>query len=56
MKLRYVGLALGALVVLFVILSGADWHLPGRDATIILIALALGFYVLGAKLNALRKD
>jgi hypothetical protein len=56
MALKYAGLALVALVVLFLLFSGADWHPPGRDATIILIALALGFYVLSAKVDTLRKD
>lgn len=56
MRLRYAGLAVAVIVVLFLLFSGADWRLPGRDATIILIALAFGFYILGAKLNALGKD
>jgi hypothetical protein len=56
MALKYAAFGLVALIVLFLLFSGADWHLPGRDATIILIALAFGFYVLGTRLDALRKD
>jgi hypothetical protein len=56
MVLRYAALGLVALVALFLIFSGSDWHLPGRDATIILVALAFGFYVLGVKLDDLRKN